>query len=90
MEWGCRPAVTLGRLAQRWDVRIAGGAQMGASRASDGRSELYERQRTAWEVFNSEQEPVLKHLQVEPMWTLVASTEQAQGELEVPRFACWF
>ncbi len=91
IECVCPPAVALGRLAHRWDARVAGGAQAKAeaSRASDGRPELYERQRAAWEAFNAAREPGLRHLQIETAGALAASVEQALNALGIPRFACW-
>jgi aminoglycoside phosphotransferase family enzyme/predicted kinase len=91
IECVCPPEVALHRLARRWATRITGGPQASAeaSRASDGRPELYERQRANWEAFSAEQESGLTHIQVETAEALAASVEQALAALGIPRFACW-
>ncbi len=91
IECVCPPDVALQRLTQRWTARVAGGPQPGAeaSRASDGRPELYEQQRAVWEAFNADQEPELTHLQVETAGAHAASLEQALAALGIPRLACW-
>ncbi len=91
IECVCPPDMAQQRLARRWTARVAGGPQASAqaSRVSDGRPELYERQRARWEAFNAEQEPGLSHLQVEKAGPLAVSMEQALAALEIPRFACW-
>jgi hypothetical protein len=53
--------VTLVRLAQRWQARLA--QQPGlASADSDARPELYDAQREAWQPFYAEEEPATQHL----------------------------
>jgi aminoglycoside phosphotransferase family enzyme/predicted kinase len=91
IECVCPPDIALQRLARRWTARIAEQLQAGAeaSLASDGRPDLYERQRARWEAFDAEQEPALTHLQVETTGALAASVEQALAALAIPRFACW-
>ncbi|HEY7357660.1 MAG TPA: AAA family ATPase [Ktedonobacterales bacterium] len=91
VECACPPEIALQRLARRWAARAAAGLQAGveASLASDGRPDLYERQRARWEAFDAQQEPALAHLQMETSGTLAASVEQALAVLAIPRFACW-
>jgi len=53
--------VTLARLAQRWQARLA--QQPGlASADSDARPELYDAQTAAWQPFYGEEEPASEHL----------------------------
>lgn len=53
--------LTLARLAQRWQARLA--RQPGlASAASDARPELYDAQAEAWQSFYAEEEPATEHL----------------------------
>lgn len=91
IECVCPPAVALHRLARRWASYMAGEAQANAqaSQVSDGRPDLYERQRAVWEAFKAEQEPGLAHLQIETGGELAANVEEALESLEIPRFACW-
>ncbi len=91
IECICPPEVALQRLARRWATRVEGGPQASAeaSRASDGRPDLYKRQMAIWEAFQAEQEPGLAHLLVETGGALVISVEQALEALGIPRFACW-
>ncbi|HEU5369879.1 MAG TPA: AAA family ATPase [Ktedonobacterales bacterium] len=91
IECVCPPDIALQRLARRWTARVAEGLQASAeaSLASDGRPDLYERQRARWEAFDAQQEPRLAHVQVDTTGTFPASVEQALAALEIPRFACW-
>jgi aminoglycoside phosphotransferase family enzyme/predicted kinase len=91
VECVCPRDVVLERLARRWTARVAGGtgALAEASRASDGRPELYERQRANWEAFSAAQAPGLAHLQVDTAGPLAGSVEQVLAALDIPRFACW-
>jgi aminoglycoside phosphotransferase family enzyme/predicted kinase len=90
-ECVCPRKVVLARLARRWAARVAGEAEAlaEASRASDGRPELYERQRASWEAFSAAQAPGLIHLQVDTAGPLAVSVEQVLAALGIPRFACW-
>ncbi len=91
IECVCPPDIALQRLARRWSARVAKSQQKNpeASLASDGRPDLYERQRARWEAFDAQQEPALAHVQVETAGALAASVEQALAALDIPRFACW-
>lgn len=91
LECVCSPEVALHRLAQRWVGRVEGGPHVSAkaSQASDGRPELYERQRGMWEAFRVEQEAGMTHLQVETAGMVAISVEQVLEALKLPRFACW-
>ncbi|GCE30140.1 aminoglycoside phosphotransferase [Dictyobacter alpinus] len=66
IECVCPRELTLQRLEQRWQARLAGeqlsSQQRGASDASDGRPELYAMQMAQWEAFATEQEPGVKHI----------------------------
>jgi hypothetical protein len=92
IECLCPPEVALQRLARRWATRVEGGLQRSteASQASDGRPDLYERQRAEWDAFSVKQEAGLMFLQVETARMLMVTVEQALAALKVPRFACWF
>jgi aminoglycoside phosphotransferase family enzyme/predicted kinase len=91
IECICPPEVALQRLDHRWTARVEGGQQTGmeASQASDGRPELYERQRRSWEVYSAAQEPGLTHLQVDTSGPPATSVERVLDALNIPRFACW-
>lgn len=55
--------LTLQRLAQRWQARLA--QQPGlSSAASDARPELYDAQAEAWQAFRTEEEPASEYLAV--------------------------
>lgn len=90
-ECVCPRKVVLARLARRWAARVAGEAEAlaEASRASDGRPELYERQRANWEAFSAAQAPGLTHFQIDTAGLLAISVEQVLAALDIPRFACW-
>jgi uncharacterized protein len=85
VECLCPQEVVLQRLAQRWEKRNAGRA----SSLSDGRPELYEEQRSRWEVFDGEQESPLGHIAVSTTDPLAGSLEQVLEVLELPHLACW-
>lgn len=61
IECVCPREITLQRLAQRWQARIAGELPEAAN-ASDGRPELYDTQVAHWESVDPEQETEIKHL----------------------------
>jgi len=90
-ECVCPRGVALERLARRWTTRVAGGpaALVEASSASDGRPELYDAQRAAWEAFASAAEPAIIYLQIETSCPLPVSVEEVLNGLGIPRFACW-
>jgi aminoglycoside phosphotransferase family enzyme/predicted kinase len=92
VECVCPPEVALQRLERRWTTRVAGQLQTGAdaSLASDGRPDLYERQRASWEDFDASQEPGLTHVLVETTGALPASVEHLLAALGIPHLACWF
>lgn len=91
VECLCPREVALERLTQRWATRVAGQMEAAseASRASDGRPELYEAQRAAWEAFSSEEAEGIRHLQVSTGRPLAVSIEQTLDTLQAPRFVCW-
>jgi aminoglycoside phosphotransferase family enzyme/predicted kinase len=77
IECVCPPEVALQRLGHRWTARVAGEQEsVEASQASDGRPELYARQRETWEAFSAAQESGLTHLQVETSGPPSSSVEQ--------------
>ncbi len=92
VECLCPQVVVLKRLAERWDERVEGRLEKDekASRASDGRPDLYDAQRTQWEnVTSEEEEQGMRHIVVETALPLVINVEQVLDALHIPRFACW-
>lgn len=91
VECACPREIALERLARRWLARVKGGQVTldAASRASDGRPELYDAQWAAWEGFVKEQEPGIAHIQVTTTHPLTLNIAQVLDTLNMPRFACW-
>ena len=91
VECVCPREVALGRLAQRWKLRVEGSQGLNAEslRASDGRPALYDAQRAIGEPFVSSEEPGTQHLVVTTTPALAVSVEQVLDVLQYPRFACW-
>jgi len=90
VECVCPQEVALERLARRWKARMARSQAMGeeASRASDGRPDLYDFQCAVWEAFDADEEPRTEHFAVSTASSLAISVEQVLDALNVPHFAC--
>jgi aminoglycoside phosphotransferase family enzyme/predicted kinase len=90
-ECVCPRAVALQRLARRWEARVERGkaTREEASRASDGRPDLYDAQCTVWEALHADEEPHTAHVVVSTTTSRVISVEQVLDALYLPRFACW-
>ncbi len=91
VECDCPREVARPRLARRWKARMEGGqaTSEGASRASDGRPDLYDAQCGGWEAFISDEEPHTQHIVVTTTLPLAESCEQILDVLHMPHFACW-
>jgi aminoglycoside phosphotransferase family enzyme/predicted kinase len=90
VECDSPPSVALDHLQRRWETRVAlQQPPRGASGASDGRPELYEAQRAAWQPFDSAAEPDLTHVRIPTDRSLAESVAATLDALEIPRLACW-
>ncbi len=91
VECVCPREIVLKRLAHRWRARLEGTSTAAeeASRASDGRPDLYDAQRAVWEPFDAEKEPQLQHVMVKTAQPLPVSIEHVLDALHRPHFACW-
>jgi uncharacterized protein len=90
VECVCPREVALQRLARRWKARVARSQATSeeASRASDGRPDLYDAQCAVWEAFDADEEPHTEHIAVSTTSSLVISVEQVLDALHLPHFAC--
>jgi uncharacterized protein len=91
VECACPREVALQRLAKRWQSRTEGIQEPGetASRASDGRPDLYDAQQRAWEPFDPGPEPDTGHIETATTLPLAATVEGVLEALGVPHFVCW-
>jgi aminoglycoside phosphotransferase family enzyme/predicted kinase len=90
IECVCSQGVALARLQRRWTSRVARRQlSRSASAASDGRPELYEAQRAAWQPFDPATEPGLTHVRITTDRTLADSVAATLDALQIPRLACW-
>jgi len=90
VECHCPREITLDRLARRWEAHVAQRQPAGASSAaSDGRPELYDAQRAAWQPFNAGAEPGIARYAIATDRPLAEATSFALDSLGVPRLACW-
>lgn len=93
VECVCPQEIALQRLTQRWKQRTQGslGQQSDeeALRASDGRPDLYGKQKAVWEPFSAEQEPNTTHIAVDTARPLAVNREQVFELLRLPHSACW-
>jgi aminoglycoside phosphotransferase family enzyme/predicted kinase len=90
VECVCADSVARARLAKRWGARVERRyADGGASAASDGRPELYEAQRAAWEPFDASAEAALVHVAVATDRPLTQSQATLLDALAIPYLACW-
>ncbi len=90
VECVCPREVALQRLAQRWKTRVERDQATSeeASRASDGRPDLYDAQCALWEAFDADEEPHTAHIVASTASALVISVEQVLDALHMPHFAC--
>ncbi len=90
VECVCPREVALERLARRWETRLERSRAMSeeASRASDGRPDLYDAQCAVWGAFDADEEPHTQHIAVSTTSALVISVEQVLDALHLPHFAC--
>jgi predicted kinase len=91
VECACPREMALQRLAKRWKSRNEGGWEPGetASRASDGRPDLYDAQQSAWEPFDPGAESDTEHIEAATALPLAANVVQVLEALRVPHFVCW-
>jgi aminoglycoside phosphotransferase family enzyme/predicted kinase len=90
VECICPDAVALERLRARWSARVERQQlPASASPASDGRPELYDAQRAAWEAFDAPAEAGLAHVIAATARPLAQSVATVLDALEIPRLACW-
>ena len=89
VECVCPRDVALARLVDRWQDRVDGNKQQikVASRASDGRPNLYDAQFAAWETVGIEEERQIPHLVVLTTHPLSVTVEQVLTELHIPHMA---
>ncbi len=90
VECRCSPEVALQRLARRWQARTQSSkaASNGALFASDGRPDLYEAQRRAYEHVDAREKDACEHLLISTEQPPVVSLEQVLEKLHIPRFTC--
>ncbi len=90
VECVCPREEVLKRLARRWKARVERGQATSeeASRASDGRPDLYDAQCALWEAFDADEEPHTQHLVISTASALVIGVEQVLDALHLPHFAC--
>jgi uncharacterized protein len=89
IECASPPELTLQRLAQRWRQRTGAGEQkLAASQASDGRPDLYARQRARWESFDAHEEAGVQHVLLSTTYEIARQVEQILDLLDLPRLAC--
>lgn len=88
VECICPQAVVLQRLAQRWQRRVEGAQSAPTGTASDGRPDLYEQQRLAWEAFNPAEEQAMQHIVITTTLPPVVNVEQICAALHIPHLLC--
>ncbi len=89
VECDSPPELTLQRLARRWRQRTGEDGQKPAtSQASDGRPDLYARQRDRWESFGASEEAGVQHILLSTAQTIARQVEQLLDLLDSPRLTC--
>jgi aminoglycoside phosphotransferase family enzyme/predicted kinase len=90
VECVCPREVALQRLARRWKTRAERSQAISeaASRASDGRPDLYNAQCAVWEIFDADEEPHTAHIVASTASSVVISVEQVLDALHMPHFVC--
>jgi uncharacterized protein len=91
VECTCPREVVLQRLARRWEQRMQGKRApfTGSAQASDGRPELYDKQRAAWEDLDASEKAVMQHYVLATTRPLAVNIEQVLDCLQMPRLACF-
>jgi predicted kinase len=87
----CSEEETLRRLAARWQARTTAteADDAHAPEASDGRPELYQRQRATWEPYDATAEPETRHLTISTEQPPTQALARLLDALRVPTRACW-
>lgn len=87
IECTCPRELAFERLGQRWTAHIKGDRESSesASRASDARPALYDKQAARWEAFEPGEESESEHVVITTEQPLAASMEQV---LDVLRLSC--
>ncbi len=91
IECACSPAIALERLERRWQARNEGrkNAATEASAASDGRPELYEAQRTAWEPLSADEKRAGTHAMIDTTASRAKQVAEALDLMRLPPVAYW-
>jgi aminoglycoside phosphotransferase family enzyme/predicted kinase len=88
IECVCPREVALDRLARRWQARLEGSRETTeeASRASDGRPDLYDAQCALWEDFDPQAEAHTQHAVITTTQPITVCVEQVLDVLHMPHF----
>jgi uncharacterized protein len=91
VECTCPRDVVLQRLARRWEQRVQGkrASFTGIAQASDGRPELYDKQRANWEDLDASEKSVMQHYSLKTTLQLAVNVEQVLDCLQISRLACF-
>jgi predicted kinase len=91
VECTCPRDVVLQRLARRWEQRVQGkrASFTGSAQASDGRPELYDKQRANWEDLDASEKSVMQHYSLKTTLHLAVNVEQVLDCLQISRLACF-
>ncbi len=88
VECVCPHEVVLQRLAQRWQRRVESSQHSSEHTASDGRPDLYEQQRQAWEAFHPDEARSIQHIVITTTMPPVVNIEQIRAGLHIPCLLC--
>ncbi len=90
VECVCPREVALQRLARRWKTHVERSQAISeeASRASDGRPDLYDAQCAVWQIFDADEEPHTAHIVASTASSVAISVEQVLDALHMPHFVC--
>lgn len=91
VECTCPREVVLQRLARRWEQRVQGKRTScaGSAQASDGRPELYDKQRANWEELDASEKAVMQQYVLATTRPLAVNIEQVLDCLQMPRLTCF-
>jgi uncharacterized protein len=84
LECQCPRELTLQRLAQRWQIRLAQ-QQVLSSAASDARPDLYDVQAESWQPWNPEEEPSTEYLAISTTSALSLDLAEILDALAIPQ-----
>lgn len=84
IECQCPRELSLQRLAQRWQARVAQ-QQVASSLASDARPDLYDSQVAAWQPFDAEEERVVGYLPISTVAPSSPDFTKIFDVLSIPR-----